>query len=81
MASMPLRSGARVTSVRPFSREVMMRDVLILHRTHEGGIVHALALGVEERAFEMDAENARHAGIDRRAHGLDRFRHASRGCR
>ena len=52
-----------------------MRDVLLLHRAHEGGIVHALALGVEERPFEMDAEHARDACRERGAHGFDRLRH------
>ena len=41
--------------------------------------MHALALGADEGAFEMDAENAGNAGIERRAHGFDRFRHGLTG--
>ena len=46
--------------------------VFFFHRADEFGRVHALALGIDERPFDMDAERARNA-FARLARGRERF--------
>jgi hypothetical protein len=56
-------------------------DVLILHRPHEGGIMHALALRADEGPLQVNAEHAGNAGCQRLAHGLHGLDHGFTGIR
>ena len=66
-----VRSGASVTMVTPPVGVVSSRTALVVERAQLAGVVHAAAFVAEERAFDVDAEHARHALRDGIAHGLD----------
>ena len=50
-------------------------DVALLDGAHVFRLVHALAFGVEERAFEVDAEQSGHTGVKRVPRRGDGFGH------
>ena len=69
MMSGVVRSGASVTSVRPPLSDVSSPMRVFVQPAQLRGVVHALALLVEERPFDVDAEHAGHALFDGGLHG------------
>ena len=58
-------SGASVTSVRPAAKRRQQANARPRRaRATCVAVVHALALDVEERPFDVDTEHAGHAGLD-----------------
>ena len=72
-------SGATVRAPCRCSAERISLDVRLRHRPDQRGIMGALAGDGQERPLEVDAGDARHACVDRLAHGGDRRRHAGSG--
>ncbi len=54
-------SGASVTSVLPFFSDVSRPTALSSNSRSFAGIVNALAFDIQKRAFDVNAEHARHA--------------------
>ena len=68
-------SGASVTSVRAPRSEVSSPSALGVELAQLRRVVHALARDAEKGTLDVDAEHARHAGVDGAAHRGDGPRH------
>ena len=79
MASMPLRSGASVTRVRPSFREVMMAMSSSSIGRMKAGLCTPLRSGLMKGPSRWMPRTPGMPAVERRAHGFDRFRHGLAG--